>query len=143
MIFLPYNVPSKKNGRWIGGNKIINSEAYHTYVKNTEWLWIKTRQKWLDQIKDKTPPYLVGLHYVRSTNQIFDYINPNETIQDLMQKFEWIPVDDCKTIITFPFMIDGKWYQVNKHNPGVYIKLFHYLPFQALNPVEDYYNPLL
>lgn len=128
MIFIPGNVPSKKNNRWSHNGKIFNSDDYKIYIKNTQWLWAKARSQWQKEIQGKELPLCVGLHFVRKTRHAFDYINPSETIQDLMQKYQWIFTDDCHNIITFPFRIDGHYFSHDPQKPGVYIKVFHHLP---------------
>lgn len=129
MIFIPGHVPSKKNKKRAIGNRIISNPYYLKYIKATEWLWVKERNVWLREAAKFEKPYLVGLHFVRENQHKFDYINPAETIQDLMQKFEWVLNDDCEHLITFPFKINGNWFSYNPEKPGVYITLFHALPF--------------
>ena len=87
-IFIPGNVPSSKNGKQWTGRILINSKATRAYIKNSTEFYK------------------------------FDYINPTQTIHDVMVKFNWLKDDNCEEII--PIFEE---YSYNKENPGVIIKI--------------------
>mgnify|MGYP003154210750 CR=1 FL=1 len=69
-------------------------------------------------IKEKEAPYKISFKFHRSTRRKFDYINPAQTVQDLMVKYNWIEDDNCNYII--PYFEE---YEYNKEKPGVTIKV--------------------
>ena len=58
------------------------------------------------------------MFFLRSSKRKFDYINPAQTVQDLMVKYDWIEDDNCDIIVPH---FSG--YRVDKENPGVIIKV--------------------
>ena len=69
-------------------------------------------------LKGKTAPFYIEFTFVRGTKHKFDYINPCQTIQDLMVKYKWIPDDNADEIIPV-----FKPYQYDKEKPGVFINV--------------------
>lgn len=117
-IFIPGNVPSSKNGRVWTGRYSIASKATRRYWKESEDSWIKYRKKFTTLLKKQTKPYRIKFSFIRKSKHKFDYLNPAQTIQDLMVKHDWIEDDNCDILI--PEF--GK-YKYDKKKPGVIITI--------------------
>lgn len=117
-IFIRGNVASSKNGRRNFKRRSLPSVACEKYYKISEddWSCPLNKKKFLAMIKGKTAPYKVEFTFVRDSKRRFDYINPCQTVQDLMVKKGWIEDDNANYII--PYFAP---YQYDKTNPGVYI----------------------
>lgn len=118
MIFIPGNVPSSKNSKVWTGKFFVWSKACNKYVKESKDFWIENKQSFLLEVKGKKKPYKVHFKFIRNSKHRFDYVNPLQTILDLMVKYEWIE-DDNADIIMPIFDV----YEYNKNNGGVYITL--------------------
>ena len=100
-IFIAGNVPSSKNGkRWTGKYLIINKEKFR------------------ELIRDKEMPYKIEFTFIRNSRRKFDYINPCQTVQDLMVTYDYIEDDNCDCMI--PSFGN---YEYDKNNSGVKIKV--------------------
>jgi len=117
-IFIAGNVPSSKNGKRWTGKYLIHSKTTMNYIKDSKQEWVENKEKFLELIKEKKPPYEVSFKFFRKSRRKFDYINPAQTVQDLMVKYEWIEDDNCEFIK--PSFED---YVYDKENPGVEIKV--------------------
>ena len=117
-IFISNNVPSSKNGKRWTGKYLIHSKTTMNYIKNTKEEYVMNKEKFHYMIKEKEIPYKVSFKFHRSTRRKFDYINPAQTVQDLMVKYGWIEDDNCNYII--PYFEE---YEYNKEKPGVTIKV--------------------
>lgn len=122
VIFIPGSVPSSKNSRRrTRSGTFIASKAVYKYRKLSKEYWERKRQEFLDLIKDREPPYLVGFHFIKKTRHKFDWVNPLQTVQDLMVQYDWIEDDNIEVLVPFPFQIDGVYHGYDKSNAGVYI----------------------
>lgn len=123
-VFIPYQVPSKKNSQNIGRHKVTGkptlykSKQYIQYIRATQSYWQNLKPDFLRLLEGKEKPYQISFEFVRATRQAFDYVGPLETVQDLMQEFDWIGNDDARTMK--PILED---FGVDKNNPGVYIRV--------------------
>lgn len=125
-IYIPYNVPSSKNSKQWTGKMLIHSKTTRTYIKNTKQHYIKLKEEFDKQVAQVLCGELIELHlplhidmfFLRSSKRKFDYINPAQTVQDLMVKYGWIEDDNCDIIVPH---FSG--YRVDKENPGVIIKI--------------------
>tara|TARA_R100000458_G_scaffold19814_1_gene17522 strand:+ start:660 stop:1025 length:366 start_codon:yes stop_codon:yes gene_type:complete len=117
-IFIAGNVPSSKNGKRWTGKYLIHSKTVMNYIKNTKEDWLKNKEKFEQLIQNKELPYKVSFKFIRNSRRKFDYINPCQTVQDLMVKYEYIQDDNCENVI--PFFEE---YEYNKENSGVIIKI--------------------
>jgi len=117
-IFIPGNVPSSKNSKQWTGKMLINSKATRTYIKDTVEFYMKYRVDFQKTLKDKEKPYKLSLKFIRGTRHKFDYLNPAQTVQDLMVKYNWIKDDNCEEILPV-----FEKYEYDKKNPGVIIKI--------------------
>ncbi len=117
-IFIAGNMPSSKNSKQWTGKFLVNSKTTQKYIKDSKQDYLNSKQKFLDQCKGKSLPLSVEFHFVRGSKHKFDYVNPCQTILDLMVKYEWIEDDNADVIIPV-----YKPYTYNKDNPGVFIKV--------------------
>jgi hypothetical protein len=115
-IFIPGNVPSSKNSRrWTGKYSIASKQTYN-YWKESNDFWKNNADKVVKYLKNKPSPYMVHFKFYRKSKHKFDYINPAQTVQDLMVRFNWISDDNADVII--PVFEE---YVYSPKNPGVEI----------------------
>lgn len=123
-IFIPGNVPSLKNEKGIGRGRMFESKRMTDYIKLSAKHWHENRDIFLEAIdKSNIKPVFIHLTFVRKSKHKFDYINPTETIQDLMRDFLWIEDDNADLIVP----VFGR-YLYDKDNPGVYIRILKSYP---------------
>ncbi|NCU32114.1 MAG: hypothetical protein EOM23_04100 [Candidatus Moranbacteria bacterium] len=136
MIFIAGNVPSLKNGKVKGiyhpktVTKYLRSLNIQSYsaskgiVKgykdpNKPNLFIEQIG---DYFKDPSYPLIIGTHFVRNSKRRFDVINAQQIIFDLMTAHHYLPDDNANYVIPVSFKINGKWFSIDKENPGVWLK---------------------
>ena len=117
-IFIAGNVPSSKNGKRWTGKYLIHSKTVMNYIKNTKEDWVGNQKQFEKLVKDKEVPYKIEFTFIRNSRRKFDYINPCQTVQDLMVKYDYIQDDNCDCII--PSFGE---YSYNKEESGVIIKV--------------------
>ena len=122
-IFIPGNVPSSKNSKQWTGKMLIHSKATRNYIRDTKQFYVKNKEEFDSQVVDlfgpeTAYPLHIDMYFIRNSRRKFDYINPAQTVQDLMVKWNWIEDDNCDIIIPH---FSG--HHVNKDNPGVLIKV--------------------
>jgi Holliday junction resolvase RusA-like endonuclease len=88
------------------------------YYKNSKQDWMDNKDKFLEMLKGKRKPYKIEFTFVRNSRRKFDYINPAQTVQDMMVKYGYL--EDDNVTIMIPFF--GK-YSVDKEGAGVYIRV--------------------
>lgn len=144
VIFVPFNIPSLKNSkiktsRGIFASKTVKKfltalgiQRYSSskkevigYAKRPN-LFEEIRNQFELELEGKKQPYLIGFHFVRNSKRNFDFNNANQIILDLLTAHDMIEDDSCNIMIPVPLMIEGKFYSIDKENPGVYIKLINY-----------------
>ena len=119
MIFIAGNVPSSKNSKRWTGKMLINSKTVMKYIKDTDKQYKRFRSDFQGMIRGMNFPIIVSFKFIRGTKHRFDYINPAQTVQDLMVKNEWIEDDNMNFIIPH-----FEPYEYDKENPGVEIKVY-------------------
>jgi len=122
-IFIPGNVPSSKNSKQWTGKMLIHSKPTRNYIRDTKQHYIQAKEEFKSQVVNKAGielsyPIHIDFYFIRSSRRKFDYINPAQTVQDLMVKYNWIDDDNCDIIVPH---FSG--YHVDKNNPGVLIKV--------------------
>jgi len=117
-IFIAGNVPSSKNSKRWTGKMLINSKTVMKYIKDTKSQYECYRSDFKEMVAGKKFPVTVSFKFTRGSKHKFDYINPAQTVQDLMVKNNWIEDDNCDYIIPC-FEV----YEYDKENPGVEIKI--------------------
>lgn len=143
LIFVPNNTPSLKNSkvktsRGVFASKTVKKyltalgiQRYSSskkevigYVKKPN-LFENIRSQFELEIKDKEYPLLIGMHFVRNSKRDFDFNNATQIINDLLVAHNMIEDDCCRIMFPLPLMLNGRWYTVDKENPGVYIKILN------------------
>ena len=117
-IFIAGNVPSSKNSKVWTGKYLVHSKTVRNYIIKTKQDWINNKEKFSDLIKDKEMPYRIEFTFIRNSRRKFDYINPCQTVQDLMVQYDYIQDDNCDCVL--PSF--GK-YSHDKEKSGVIIKV--------------------
>lgn len=117
-IYIPGNVPSSKNSRQWTGKYSVMSKTCSRYVRATKEDYLVNKRNFQEMIKDLPKPYKIEFYFIRDSKRKFDYINPCQTIQDLMVKYGWLDDDNCDCIIP---SFGG--YHVDKTNAGVNITI--------------------
>ena len=118
MIFIPGNVPSSKNSKQWTGKYFIWSKTAQRYVKDTEPYWQIYSKQFRESIKEK--PAKVSFKFVRGSKHKFDYVNPAQTVLDLMVRYNWIDDDNADEIIPI-----FEPYEYSKENSGVFINIIN------------------
>jgi hypothetical protein len=121
-IFIPYNVPSSKNSKIWTGKRLIWSKLAQQYVKDTDKYWREYAGIFVNESLKKSftnaVPLVVSFKFIRKSKHKFDYINPLQTVLDLMVRYNWIPDDNADVILPV-----FEPYEYNKDAPGVIIKI--------------------
>ena len=115
-IFIRGNVPSSKNSKVWTGRFLVWSKTAQKYKKETKQQWEEGRDLFLSGITEY--PIHVSFEFVRGSKHKFDYVNPLQTILDLMVENGWLEDDNADVII--PYFIK---YSYDKNNPGVWIRI--------------------
>lgn len=120
MIFIPGNVPSSKNGRIFVRGRSVASASCQKYYKASKEFWEskENKKKFIVMCKGKLAPFKVQFHFIRNSKRRFDYINPAQTVQDLMVKYKWIEDDNSNYLIPV-----FKEFGYDKEKAGVYIEV--------------------
>lgn len=71
-----------------------------------------------EETKNIPFPLKVEFTFYRSSKRKFDYINPAQTVQDLMVKYGWIEDDNAEYLIP-----SFAQYEYDKEHPGVLIMI--------------------
>lgn len=120
-IFIPGNVPSSKNSKQWTGTKLIWSKSARDYREATQWLWASEAGRFRDLTKEMSKPLVVAFYFVRDSRRKFDFVNPLQTVQDMMVSYGWIADDNIDEMIPVPVSVDGRFYHVDKDKAGVFI----------------------
>lgn len=139
--FIPFNVPSLKNSKVSTSKGVFMSKTVRKYlqligiksysVSKKQVENYKTRVNIFElsvlplrkALKDKEPPFQIGLHFVRNTKHAFDWINAAQIICDLLVAHDIIYDDNMDYLIPSPLQIAGRWYSYDKQKPGVIIDI--------------------
>jgi hypothetical protein len=70
-----------------------------------------------------TYPIELGFHFVRNSRRQFDFVNVVQIILDLLVAHNFIVDDNMKYVYPRNFAMNGQQYTIDKHNPGVYLKI--------------------
>tara|TARA_B100001778_G_scaffold291794_1_gene262039 strand:- start:62 stop:481 length:420 start_codon:yes stop_codon:yes gene_type:complete len=116
--FIPFNVPSSKNGRRWTGKYFISSKTVMTYRKNTKGTYAKLAKGFRKEYDTYEKPVKIGFTFIRGSRHKFDYINPAQTVQDDMVKNGWMEDDNAEFIIPV-----FERYRYDKEKPGVIIEI--------------------
>ena len=121
-IFIPHNVPSSKNSKIWTGKHLIWSKTATKYVKDTDKYWREFALIFIaESLKHSytlVTPLRVSFKFVRGSKHKFDYVNPLQTVLDLMVRYNWIPDDNADIILPV-----FEPYEYSKERPGIIIKI--------------------
>ena len=115
-IFIKGNVPSSKNGKRWTGKYLIHSKTTMRYIKESKKEYKNYTKIFKKYIKQFNPPYIINFKFIRKSRRKFDYVNPLQTVQDLMVKYEWLEDDNSDCL--HPVF---EKYEYDKEKPGVLI----------------------
>jgi len=125
-IYIPGNVPSSKNSKRIvtsksGTSLLIGSKQLMNYKKHSGIFWKMYKGSFREKLlnMNKNIPLFVEFTFIRKSKHKFDYINPAQTVQDLMTEYEWIEDDNSDIIV--PYF--GR-YIYDPMMSGVFIRVF-------------------
>ena len=119
LYFIPYNTPSSKNNKQWTGKFLVCSKLAQKYRKDTKKYWIEQGEEFRRECNyHHTYPLKVAFKFIRNSHRKFDYVNPLQTILDLMVEHGWILDDNADVIL--PIFLP---YEYNKDTPGVYITI--------------------
>lgn len=121
--FIGINVPSSKNSIIVTEKSTFYNDLVAGWKKNTEIQWAMQRLDFLEVTVLLPRPLYIEFTYIRKSKRIFDYINPQQTIQDEMKAYGWIEDDNCK--ILKPYFGDEIH---DKHYHGVLIRVLKNKP---------------
>jgi len=117
-IFINGNVPSSKNGKRWTGKYLIHSKTTMRYIKESKEEYLEQTYPFKEFIERFSPPYLIHFKFYRKSRRKFDYVNPLQTVQDLMVKYDWLEDDSSDHLLPI-FDI----YEYSKDKPGVLITI--------------------
>jgi len=139
-IFIAGNTPSLKNNKVATAKGVFMSKTVRKYlqklgVKNYSvskktFVNYATRPNLFDlavapmrnELHDKKPPHIIGLHFVRGTRHKADWVNLAQIVCDLLVAHGVLFDDDMDHLIPSPYQLaNGQWYSYDKDNPGVII----------------------
>lgn len=137
MIFIPGQVPSLKNSKVKG---IYHPKTVVKYLRSLNIQGYSASKKEVKEYKSPNRPNLfrqyvgnffegaeypivLGFHFVRKTRAKFDYINSMHIIHDLLTAHDFIKDDNCDCLVPFVLKINGNYYSVSKHAPGVWLRI--------------------
>ena len=118
VIFIPGNVPSSKNNKQWTGKFLVWSKRAQLYIKETKEFWELYKDEFRSACNGLEKPYHVRFKFIRNSRHKFDYVNPSQSILDLMVKYGWIDDDNADEVLPI-----FEPYEYDKEKPGVYIKL--------------------
>lgn len=88
------------------------------YIKESKGYYLEYKNQFKKELKQHEYPVKISFKFIRKSKHKFDYINPAQTVQDLMVKNGWIEDDNAE------FMIPVfEQYEYDKEKPGVYITI--------------------
>lgn len=143
MIFIPFNTPSSKNSKIATKNGVFHSKTVKKYLTDLGIMGFNPAKREVKFYKKKSclfptmdlkemfsyakqdEPIVIGFHFVRGTKHKFDFHNMCQIILDLLIAFDVIEDDDMDHVIPMPLKYDGRWYSVDKENPGVWVTIMN------------------
>ena len=139
-IFVPLNTPSSKNSKIATSKGVFHSKTVMNYLRALGIQhfsssrkevkgYVKKPNLFLQAFKDwevpneQNYPIKVGFHFVRNSKKAADFTNLIQILADLMVAHKLIEDDDMNHFLPLHMERDGKYYTIDKENPGVYIKI--------------------
>jgi len=135
-LFINGNVPSSKNSKIKGR---FFSKTVQKYLRSYGIKSFSARRKVVEgyktipmtfpkgelkeMFKDVKYPTEIYFRFVRGTRHKCDFHNMTQILFDLFTAFDIIPDDDMDHVVARCIKKDNTFYDYDKENPGVYIKL--------------------
>jgi hypothetical protein len=138
-IFIPFNTPSLKNSKVATKRGVFMSKTCRRYLqklgikkysaskhtfenyKSRKNIFHECVRSMRIDLKEKPIPHIIFFYFVRDSRHKFDFHNAVQIVADLLVAHQVIGDDDMDSFIPMPKQIDGKWYDINKSNPGCYL----------------------
>lgn len=124
LFYIPHNVPSSKNSKQWTGKYLVNSKQVNSYIKKTQEYWSFNREIFIKKLSKYKKPYKIGFYFIRDSKRKYDWVNPLQTVQDLMVKYRWIEDDNTSIMYPFSFSYMNKREHYSKEG-GVIIKILN------------------
>ena len=151
MIFIPGNVPSSKNSKVATSKGVFHSKTVAKYLRHLGVKQYNLRYRTVSEYRQRINlfrqsvgsyfdgiqyPAVIGFHFVRDTRRQFDFHNACQIVADLLVAHGYLQDDSMDYLIPVPHMVNGRWYSVNKLDPGVFISkldlsLSDYMPMRS------------
>lgn len=139
MIFIHGNCPSLKNSKVKGIYhpktvtkylRSLNIQKYSASRREVKGYRDPNKpnlfkQQIGDYFKDIKYPLILGIHPVRDSHRKADFNNINHIISDLLTAHGYIEDDNMDYFFPVPFKINGKFYSIDKHTPGVWLRILN------------------
>jgi len=120
MIFIKGNVPSSKNSKVWTGKFLVWSKTAQKYRKESKQQWMDGRDEFKKACEGLDKPYIISFTFIRGSKHKFDYVNPLQTVLDIMVEMEWLDDDNADEVLPVFEM-----YLYDKENPGVSIEVLN------------------
>ena len=124
LIYIPYNVPSSKNSKQWTGKALVMSKPVRKYITKTKKYWELNKPLFLKELEKVELPYLIGIHFQRDSKRKYDWVNPVQTILDLMVKYGWLEDDNTSIVYPIPLRVSHKEFETKTKFGGVFIRVF-------------------
>lgn len=98
------------------GRYLSPSKPTQRYKKTSSFYYQQYKDDFLKELSKLTRPYKIGFKFSRDSKRRFDYVNPLQTVQDMMVAHGWLEDDNADVII--PYFLP---FEYNKEEPGVLI----------------------
>ena len=143
--YIPGEVPTSKNFQRIAFKPDKTNKSSWKYYQHGNWIYVIpfiVASNFAEKYKKFVGPYYqkyafafrnaaikkgfpvyVEFTFIRKTNQIWDFNNMTQVVQDMMKEYGWIDEDNTRFLIpTVPERPKPPYY-IDKENPGVIIRL--------------------
>ena len=88
---------------------IANSEAAERYKEEKKIMYDSIGYDFVTAVKGRPLPVILGMFFIRSRNQDFDFNNASQIVQDMLVEAKILPDDNCNYCLPLPLgVIYGK-----------------------------------
>lgn len=88
---------------------IANSEAAERYKEEKKIIYDSIGYDFIQAVKGKPLPVILGMFFIRTKNQDFDFNNASQIVQDMLVDAKILPDDNCNYLLPMPLgVIYGK-----------------------------------
>lgn len=107
---------------------IKKSELAEAYFAEKKPLYEGIGYNFVQLIRDKPLPVMLGLFFIRDSKRDFDFNNASQIVQDVMVEYHLLPDDNCNYMMPLPL---GQIY--GKSIPGVIIKPYTFDEWSSIS----------